>query len=228
METKCKNTNKYKCFYPPNPDKHIWGHYYQYYYNNLHDNDTIIKCDDDIIYIDITENKFKDFIGSIDSEALYFPNIVNNDVCACLQQNKGIHDLFDYNINSNQLQSVGIKQPLTNWFTNYEKAQKIHKLFLNDIKKFNLSNEPIIEYGSRISINFFASKGSYAKKIFKNLNEKFYDDEGFIGTIPGIPHFNKHKINLNLTVCHFQFRPQNGKLLDDEFLESYENIANII
>ena len=58
-----------------------WGGYYS---ENLNDNDILIKCDDDIVFIDV--NNFESYINSMKHGKFYYPNIVNNDVCAYYQQ----------------------------------------------------------------------------------------------------------------------------------------------
>lgn len=230
IKNKSEASQKYKIYAPPNPERKIWGYYYEYYQKNIGENDILIKSDDDIVYIDI--HKFDNFINSIDEKGLYFPNIVNNDVCAYFQQKNKMHNLFNYNIPEEVMARMdGDGNPLTTWCLDYNKAYEIHKIFLENPKVFNTENQKIIEYRNRISINFFSGKGLYIKDIFKKLSiyrndfwAGSFDDEGFFGEAPkilGIPN----KINLNLTVVHFQFGPQNGRLLDEKYLNKYKDMA---
>ena len=217
--------NKYKIFYPPNPEKHIWFYYYNYYFNNTNDNDIIIKADDDIVYIDT--NNFNDFISSINTDSLYFPNIINNDVCAYLQTRHNIHDLFNYDINS-IINQKGYTKPLTDWFKDYSKAYKIHSFFLENKDKFKFKSPYIYEFYNRISINFYGIRGSAIKKIYKDIdiNNSLFDEDYF-GNIPIL--FESHKINIIMNVVHFQFGPQNcDNVLDFIFLSEYKKLADSV
>jgi len=220
MTTISNNDSKYKIFRPNNPNKK-WVYYYKYYYETYeNENDVIIKCDDDILYINI--DKFEDFIKNMDPNCINFPNIVNNDVCAYYQQQCNIHSLFTYDV-ENKINQVGIRNPLTNWYTNFNKACEIHEVFLNNPERFIVNNN--YYYGSRISINFFAISGNAIKEYFKYLNENNIDDEGKIAELPKI--LNHHRIDMNFVVSHFQFGPQsNNGCLDKLFLHQYDELSN--
>jgi hypothetical protein len=223
----CNNNSKY--IYKLPETKKNWNGYYSYYCN-VDDDTVVIKCDDDVIYIDI--NNFENFTNSIIENCLYFPHIVNNDVCAYFSQKLGVHNLFNYNIDQNKINGVGDTNPLTRWrggwYADFSKADKIHELFLNDYNKFHFKNQYLIHYGNRISINFFAGKGNTIRRYFSEFMDSKYknDDEAYIsGLTPKV--FNKKNIiNMNFTVVHFQFGPQNGKLLDSKYIHKYDELAN--
>ncbi len=217
--------NIYKIFYPQEPEKRIWYHYYNYYYKNVNEYDIVIKADDDIIYIDI--NEFKNFIRNITEDKLYFPNIINNDVCAYYQTKYGIHNLFNYDV-SLKIDKIGLYEPLTSWYMESKKAMDIHTLFLSEPNKCKLNINALIEYGNRISINFFAIKGSAIKKYYKYMTiNTCIDDERYFSKMATI--FGLHKINLNMNVVHFQFGPQNADgLLDNLFLDNYRLLSENI
>ena len=62
--------------------------YYYHYCDPKYENDIIIKCDDDIVFIDILKlPNFINFIRLNDFD-LVFPNTINNGVSAFIQQNK--------------------------------------------------------------------------------------------------------------------------------------------
>ena len=91
-----------------------FGAFYEYYANSkgYNDNDIIIKCDDDIVYIDV--KRFSSYLKTIKNDGLYFPNIVNNDVGAFIQTKFGVHDLLPVSaIPSNESFALGYSGPLT-------------------------------------------------------------------------------------------------------------------
>lgn len=200
-----------------------WDGFYNYYYDHINENDILIKCDDDIVYIDT--NKFETFVNSITEDYFYFPNIVNNDVLAYFQQQNNIHNLFDYNIpdiNDRQY-NYSNKWPLTNWYDTFNKAKSIHELFIENPNKFHLNDKELIHYKSRISINLFACKGTLIKKKFDNILN--HDDEAYISSTSNVGNI----INLNCTVVHFQFGPQNhGNNLDNSYLDKYKQLSTLL
>ena len=223
----CSKNTVYKLMVPV-PGRYKWDPYYDYYINNIKDNEILIKCDDDILYIDI--NKFREFIDEVKEDVLYFPNIVNNDVCAYYQTKAGIHKIFDYNVGDIEARS-GDGNVLTEgkyqWWTNFNKAAEIHELFLKDPSRFHLRDQKLIHYSNRVSINFFAVNARCVRKFFKQyfiLNNG--DDEQVLSsTIPY--HFAvKNIINMNFCIVHFQFNKQNGFDLDIRFLRDYYKLAN--
>jgi hypothetical protein len=223
----CNMNNKYKLFRPNNKVAWNWKDYYHYYSENIEDDTILIKCDDDVVYIDI--NNFSKFIESVNDDVLYFPNIINNDVGAYYQVKNGIHNL----LNEKEMEEFSKKNlvsgngnPMTEWYTLFEKADKIHELFLSNDQLFHLNNQNLIEHGNRISINFFAANSIAVRKYYSEFaKSNIRDDEHFLSIKPN--EFGKiNKINLNFTVVHFQFGPQNGKLLDEKYLEKYNLLTN--
>lgn len=229
LEELCLSNNNYKLFRPSNKGFCNWKDYYTYYSENIDDNTILIKCDDDIVYIDI--KNFEKFIESVNDDILYFPNIINNDVCAYYQVKNGIHNLIDERDMQNcskKLLEWGQGMPMTEWHTFFEKADKIHELFLLNKDLFHLENQELIEHGNRFSINFFAANSLAIRKYFSEFVLSHQsDDECFLSIITR-KFGKKNKINLNFALVHFQFGPQNGKLLDEKYLEKYNLLTKNI
>ena len=164
----CRDT-KYKYLKPPTEiiGNSKWVPYYKYYSQttDFNDDDIIIKCDDDIVYIDV--DNMKKFIDEIKDDKLYYPNMINNDPCVYIQQLNGVHNLLEshkISVNlDNKLQSF----PITKIAENTNIAQDLHRLFLDNPNIFKL-NIPNVEFIGRVSINMFACKMERAKIIFKN------------------------------------------------------------
>lgn len=221
----CKK-DKYLLKIPDHSTGGRWDGYYKYYYENLNDEDILIKCDDDIVYIDV--DTFEEYLRSVKNGQFYYPNIVNNDVCAYYQQKYNIHKLFDYDVDfkkwCEKLQSDGGGGPIpiSDWYETFEKANQTHKLFLKNPNQFKLKNKPLERYNSRISINMFACTGVTAKNHFMKVFESNKNDDEEI--ISGISRAG-NIINLNCSVVHFQFGPQKGKQLDELYLDAYYRYA---
>jgi len=206
-----------------------WYEYYDYYINSdFKDDDILIKCDDDIVYIDI--DNFKKYLNNINlsdenDRNLYYPNIINNDVCAHIQSLNGVHSLLP-KVDEN-LKQDGCQIPLSTWcgwFTKTELADKIHNEFLNDKEKFIL-NIPNIKWNSRVSINMFAGNFKTIKEsfeIFKKIGNN--DDETFMSARRCLIENHNNIIVPYCTVVHFSFNPQLTQDLDDKYLHKYDRL----
>jgi len=219
-----KIDERYKLFVPKNKHGFQWINYYEYYKDcKYDDDDIIIKCDDDIVYIDI-EN-IERFINNIKNDCIYFPNIVNNDVCAYIQTQNGIHNLLT-NINKDKTE-IGRKEPLTEWYKSHYLAEQVHKIFLENPKNFNIEQNEIL-WHSRLSINFFAGKYQIIKKYYTQYLEVKSDDEAFLSSSVCLKNNISNKILPYFVVVHFSFGPQNHVLLNNKFIDQYKNLSNLI
>jgi len=156
------NTTQNKDFYFMDTCEKSWKNYYTYYNDKKFENDIIMKCDDDIVFIDIYKlPKYIDFIRNNDYD-LVFANTINNGVSAYFQQNK--YNLIPKEILDLEYPNGGAYGSL--WESG-KKAEILHIYFLTNYKKFldyNYNNETIpIE--TRYSINFFGYKGKNWHKI---------------------------------------------------------------
>jgi hypothetical protein len=156
------NTTQNKYFYFMDTCEKTWKNYYHYYNDKQFENDIIIKCDDDIVFIDLYKlPKFIDFIKNNDYD-LVFGNTINNGVSAYFQQNK-------YNLIPKEI--MDLEYPLNglcgSLWENGKKAELLHDYFIKNYKKFldyEYNNE-IIPINTRFSINFFGYKGKNWHKI---------------------------------------------------------------
>lgn len=217
---------RYKLFltnHQKSKELYHYSEYYNYYHKqDYQDTDIIIKCDDDIVYIDI--DNISNFIDTIKDNSLYFPNIVNNDVCAYLQSKHGIHNFLP-NINQD-LSTIGCKVPLTEWYKNKNLAIEIHDLFLQNPENFKLKGIDNIYWGSRISINMFAGNFKTIKSHFKSFEDlQKQDDEIFLGAEICVNNLNT--IVPYFTVVHFSFKIQHTVQLDEQFLPKYLILSNL-
>lgn len=213
----------------PTKNMRAWDEYYNYYitagYNN---NDILIKCDDDVVYIDMEQ--MPAYLKEVRADGLYFPNIVNNDVCAYIQTRAGVHNLVPADTLYSRYGTDDV--PLTNWdigwYMRYDRAAAVHSLFLKDRSKFKL-DVPVMPWAGRISINMFAGRYSEIKKYFTlYLEQGRSDDEAFFSY-----HLYKQVRASNyivpfFNVVHFGFHPQNTNKLDEEYLGSYAALSKTL
>ena len=221
-----KQNPKYVYIKPLRNMKH-WDEYYMYYTNiGYNAEDILIKCDDDIVYID-TEQMCA-YLNEIKQGGLYFPNIVNNDVCAYVQTKFGVHNLVK---DSDIYSKYGTDTvPLTNWhigwYMKYDCAAAAHSEFLGNQEKFKI-NAATFPWKGRISINMFGARFESIKQYFELfLKYGKSDDEAFFSY-----NLYKHVTSSNhivpfMNVVHFAFGPQNATELDKNFLDSYSKLSN--
>ena len=205
------------------PYKEAYNHYV-YYEEELKDDDILIKCDDDIVYIDV--KKFDQYVQRIKNNGIYFPNIINNDVMALVPHYNKVHNhLFT----TNDVKNWNSPDPLSMWFTKPAKAIAIHSLFLENPHKFSIQLDHDINYRGRISVNFFGGKFSLMKRYFQAyVDHGEADDERFFTyeVYDMMKEYNESNwIVLFFNVVHFAYGPQEFELLDTWFLPIYERIV---
>lgn len=210
---------KYTLFEPQNDEPHQWTDYYMHYgkTRELSDNDILIKCDDDIVFIDV--DTFALFIAEIVDNAFYCPNIVNNEVCAFIQSTYGVHAL-QRTLSKKHRYPGSVDLP-SYWTHQYHKADAIHTDFKNNHHKYSLKVDNI-HWTSRISINFFAARGASVREAFALFydNACEWDDEAFFAY-----HKRNFVVVIFFCVVHFSFCNQNEKMLIQKHLKDYVSLA---
>lgn len=144
-----------------------WNPFYKRIYDISSDNDIIIKCDDDILFIDLIGLKNAIIDRKLDKDTfLIHSNCINNGVCAYYHRNS-----FDkLNEKLNVYPKGGILGVL---FENPEIAYGMHMDFLNNFEKLDKYFIDDVFVNSRISINFILINGS----DLKYMKDISYHDE---------------------------------------------------
>ncbi len=212
------------CFKKP------WNNYYDHYSHEEYKNDLIIKCDDDIVFIDL--NKFKDFIDfsrKTTDKDLILANTINNGVAAYIQQSiLGVipfeYDTYEFPVGEGENGKCG------SLWESGPKAEKLHKYFIENYKKIISEKCDFSEkYGkeyldvmSRYSINFF----SYKAKDWYKMKECSLDDEYFL-TVDFVKNSEKKFKNIfyiDFYVSHLSFYVQDNHMNLDKIISEYNNI----
>lgn len=210
-------------FYLMDTCEKSWKNYYQHYKDKLYINDIILKCDDDIVFIDLNKlPNFIDFVKTNDYD-LVLANTINNGVSAYYQQNR-------YNLIPKELMDLEYPSNIGgSLWESGKKAEDLHNYFMENYKKFldhNYNNE-IIPVNSRFSINFFGYKGKNWVKI-----EDCYESDEYNLTVLSIITRNfKNVFYSDFYVSHLSFYKQleTGINLDDlinKYNELYKKIYN--
>lgn len=216
------NTTQNKGFYFMDTCKKNWVNYYNYYNDKKFENDIIIKCDDDIVFIDLYKlPKFIDFIKNNDYD-LVFANTINNGVSAYFQQNK--YNLIPKEIMDLEYPHGGLCGSL--WESG-KKAEKLHDYFINNYKKFldyEYNNE-IIPINTRFSINFFGYKG---KNWYKIKDCRGDDEHNLTVAYVKNRQFN-NILYSDFYVSHLSFYKQNETGINlNKLIDSYNELHNTI
>jgi len=200
-----------------------WKNYYNYYNDNNFENDIIIKCDDDIVFIDLCKlPNFINFIKNNDYD-LVLANTINNGVSAYFQQNK--YNLIPKEIMNLEYPNGGLCGSL--WESG-KKAEQLHNYFIKNYKTFldyEYNNE-IIPINTRISINFFGYKGKNWHKIKDSYNG---DDEHNL-TVNYVKNRQfKNILYTDFYVSHLSFYKQNETGINlNELIYNYNELYNTI
>ena len=218
---------KHPGFYFMDTCEKSWKNYYQHYTHYRYTNDVIIKCDDDIVFIDITQlSGFIDFIKSNEYD-LVFANTINNGVAAYYQQHS--FNLIPQSLMSLEYPDQGFEGSL--WESG-KKAELLHNYFIKNYNTFvnctKLQTTPYIKIKTRFSINFFGYKG----KNWHKIKDCYVDDEHNLTTVYNKPpHSFTNILYTPLFVSHLSFYKQvetgiNTMDLIAKYHELYEHYKN--
>ena len=198
-----------------------WNPFYKKIVEESSDNDVIIKCDDDILFIDIFS--LKDAIADRINDKTSFlihSNCINNGVCAYFQRNL-------FNKIKNKIDKYPKGGILGVLFEQPEIAYAMHNQFCTDLL-LNIENlnKYIIDdqyINSRISINFILINGIDAKYL-SNIS---YDDEYELSSFIPEQLLRPNKIKGNLITSHLSYTFQDRIMLSrNDILNNYRQIRD--
>ena len=181
----------------------------------FYDNSIIIKCDDDILFIDINgfKNAIKDRINDKYSFLIH-SNCINNNICAYFHKH-----LFPKAEKYLQIYPIGgILGPL---FENPRIAYFMHDYFTttclkdvnmeNNLRLFDIEDRYI---NSRISINFIMIRGEDCK-YFKDI---VHDDEYMVSSYFPEKFLRPNKIKGNFITSHYSYALQNNIMNNNPYI----------
>ena len=223
--------DKSRFYFMDTCQKSPWHNYYNYYDQDIFRNDIVLKCDDDILYMDLNKlPHFIDYIRYDNKNDIVFANIINNGVCAYYQQNK-------YGLIPNKLMKLEYPNTMDDYgnfvpglfgslTVSGKKAELIHDYFLNNYETFlnyDYSNE-VIPIETRFSINFFGIKCKNWHKIRYCGNS----DEANITVDYVRDKRIKNVLYTDFYVAHLSFGPQSRSMdtvgLQKKYMEFYEKL----
>lgn len=201
----------------PNEQMPYWQAYHYYAKRLTQFADTLfLKCDDDIVYLDI--DRLSDFIEFRRRNPHYFvvsANVVNNGVCAYLQQQAG--HLPEGDLGEFEYPPGGFGGSL--WQSG-ERAIKLHEFFLQSQTKHFPLSASTVEWNERQSINFIAWLG---RDILHMALAQGDDERVMTVDLPaylGRPC----AIYSDFTVSHLSFGPQERGFDFDPLVDRYEDL----
>jgi hypothetical protein len=198
--------------------KENFGDYYKYYTRTKYpDPETvIIKCDDDIVYLDVS--RFDEFIKArrANHDALLFsPSIINNPICGAVQLKRGILPGFkpvDFDMTA-------------------DGGRKIHKYFLKHRKLFMKDSFAVERFSEipwdmkwRFNINFIAILAKDLDDLYQSplLVE---DDEFYLGIHAPRQFMRCVWIDMHFVAAHMAFTVQRNTGMDEtHFMKKYQEL----
>jgi len=202
---------------------------YHYYTQNSREyaRATFLKCDDDIVFIDL--ETLKDFVSYRKTKRDFFlisANVINNGVCAHYQQALGNipRDVLELELPRNGL--------FGSLWESAEKAETLHRYFVENhsrllvntsehfLKRMGIS--PIVEWNSRISINFI----SWLGEDLPHIPYVLLDDEHELCNEVRARTRKPNCIFLPFVVSHLSFYSQDKGMNINDVLSRYERLAD--
>jgi len=213
--------NDNRGFYFMDTCEKSWKNYYEHYDHPRYKDSVILKCDDDIVFIDLNKlPKFIEYVRTTDND-LVFANTINNGVSAYYQQNK--YELIPKTLMDLEYPEGGFCGSL--WESG-KKAEALHEYFIDNYKLFlerDYENE-VIQITTRFSINFFGYKGSKWSKI----KDCFVDDERML-TVDYVQERGFQNVfYTDMCVAHLSFYRQVETGIDlDKLWGKYRGLCRI-
>lgn len=200
-------------------DKSNYGEYYRYYTKERFPDPltVIVKCDDDIVFIDTSA--FDEFIKArrlATDAVLMSPVVVNNPVCGVIQLQHGTLPGFSRS-------DFGMDAVC---------ASKVHKHFLKNPKRFVADCRRTDRFSElpstaqyRFNINFIAVLAKDLDILFQNEYVAI-DDEQFLGIMAPMLYKRNIVLDFHFVVCHMAFTSQREEGYDEaHHLEKYTSLA---
>jgi hypothetical protein len=204
---------------PPNDAP--WAAIYHHYVDRSADYaDTVfLKCDDDIVYFDL--DKLDEFVRFRRNNPDYFlvsANVVNNGVCAYVQQRRG---MIPESLIKLEMPPGGSRGAL--WESG-SAAERVHSWFLVNPAHFHTANPEIFISEARLSINFVSWLGA----DLCHFDTRLADDEHELSL--GLPRFLERKtaIYLPFVASHLSFREQDSQMDTAGLIEGYHHLADTV
>jgi hypothetical protein len=202
--------------YVGNPNEKLpYWQAYDYYARRLqtYSNAVFLKCDDDIVYVDIEKlNEFVEFRRANPNYFVISANVVNNGVCAFWQQAGGS---LPADLGHFERPPGGFGGSL---WQSAKRATQLHEFFLEKNDKHLPLPGAVIDWNERQSINFI----SWLGKDLIHMALPRGDDE-YALTV-GLPTFLNRPtaIYADFTVSHLSFGPQEQGLDLDRLIDGYD------
>ncbi len=186
-----------------------------------------VKCDDDIVYINTEQfSSFTDKIKNITPDSKHYmvsANVVNNGVCAYLQQKRGLIpksvEVFDFPNDNNLLGAT-----TENYWKEGKKSQELHEYFIQNRELFVAKSKTLpielVDIGTRVSINLIGFK---QKTIDNMLKHSHYDDEHLLSTELSKFLNKKIMIDMSFVASHLSFYSQ-AKQDNEKLLVEYKKL----
>jgi len=190
-------------------DKSTYREYYKYYTSEKYPDPqtVIIKCDDDIVFIDTS--RFEEFIKArrLAEEPIFMsPSVINNPVCMSVQFQRGLLPGFTRG-------AIGMTA---------QSARQIHKYFLKKYKLFLSDSIRVDKRFSELSstsqwrfnINFIAVLGKDLDTLYGD-DAICMDDEHYLGFLAPMLYGRSIMIDLNFVVAHMAYTLQREEGYDE-------------
>lgn len=211
-----------------------YSDYYEYYsqHGMNHPHDIIIKCDDDVVFIDIFRLPY--FLSFINTEnqtfnGILLANTINHPVATVYQQS--LWNIFPEEFDIGHFDLPEYSNLLGPLWSSGRTADRIHEFFLGhwrEVTRPMTSNGSTLEYSppingpikDRFCINFFAMKASNFFKL-QDIGE---DDEFFLTvTLPQAGILENYMIS-NFFVSHMAYRAQLPEINISNHLPKYQQL----
>ena len=212
-------------FFMDTTGKLQWKDYYRYYDDARFQDTVIIKCDDDLVFMDLQQlSAFIQYARSTE-HTLVFANTVNNGVSAWYQQDR--YQLIPLALGHFEYPDNGVFGSL--WESGH-KAERLHRYFLHNCDLF-LEQTPhdVVPISTHYSINCFAAHGKHWHRMADAGDAEQGDDETALTETFVKERGFSNVLYAPFYVSHLSFGRQNDEFAHkDEVLAQYRRLFDLM
>lgn len=216
-----------------------WLEFYRHYGDTMRDDDVLIKCDDDIVYV--STNSFPGLVRHARAlDCVVYPNITNSEVSAAVDVFEEKHSILKMEQARAMFPTTTREPVFPDWHTKPEYAVKVLRWFCEESPyrhgdgKVSVRDERKYAIRGRVTLCMAAFGGRCAKQLFPDY-VKQYGERGRVGdevyfSFTACTKFDRPNYIFPTTrAVHFAFVHQrNGTpALDLAFLPYFYALANM-
>jgi hypothetical protein len=203
-----------------------WKGFYAHYADAVGEDDLLIKCDDDVVFI-ANLHVLLGYARADGKHQVYYPSVVNNDVSAAFQAADGLitDPEFALELRASRAEGAYSRTPISDWYNCSACAEFIHRRFLKQPEAFFTGCVHEWRLPARVPINVFVMRGDAVRRTFGAYAAEAFVDEAYLTALVTERSHAPSALVTDAVVVHFSFAFQH-MAAQRELLERYRRLSH--